>query len=149
MDKSSKPLGMIVGGMMGKMLRVLKKRTGEQTEAKLTLEQFGLLYAISKEQNEVFQKEMAEIMGKDTSAILRMIDTLEKKELVRRVVDQNDRRKNRIMVSKKGERAIDEWLKIEFGLIDELFDGLEESELHVFYKVTAHIRSRAEELLSV
>lgn len=139
---------MIIGKMMNVMFRVLKKRTNEQTDAKLTLEQFGLLYAISQEENEVIQTEMAEIMGKDKSAILRMIDSLEKKELARRVVDQNDRRKNRIMVSKKGERAIEQWLKVEFNLIDELVAGVDETDMQTFYKVINHIKSNAEKLLS-
>jgi MarR family transcriptional regulator, transcriptional regulator for hemolysin len=148
MEKQSSPFGMIVGKMLTQMLRALKKRTSEQTEAKLTIEQFGLLYAISKEKNEVIQTEMAEILGKDKSAILRMIDSLEKKELVRRVVDQNDRRKNHIMVSKKGERAIEQWLKIESILVDELLIGLDESDLKTFHKVSDHIRINADKILT-
>lgn len=137
---------MIVGRMMKAMFRVLKKRADEQTEAALTIEQFGLLYAISKEANEVIQKEMAEIMGKDKSAILRMTDCLEKKELVRRVVDQNDRRKNNLMVSKKGERTIEQWLKIGVELNNELTEGLSESDMETFFKVIHHIKNKAEKL---
>lgn len=143
-----KPLGMIIGKMMSAMFRVLKKRTCEQTEAKLTIEQFGLLYFIKKEENEVIQKDMAEIMFKDKSSILRMVDTLENKELVRRVVDINDRRKNRLMVTKKGERAIEEWLKIELELNGELLQGISQADLETFYKVTSHIQCNAEKLNS-
>ncbi len=139
-------MGMAIGIMMHAMFRVLKKRTGEQTEEKLTIEQFGLLVAISCEKKEVIQKDMAEIMGKDNSTILRMIDTLEKKELVRRVADLKDRRKNYIMVSKKGERTIEQYQQIETVLSNELQEGLSPDEIETFYRVLGHMRRKAEQL---
>lgn len=146
MKDQEKPLGMIVGKMMSEMFRVLRKRTNEQTEAKLTIDQFGLLYFINKEENEVIQKDIADIMCKDQSAILRMIDILEEKELVRRVIDKNDRRKNRLMVTKKGERTIEQWLQIERELNKELLEGLVQSDLECFLKVINHIQERSKSL---
>ena len=146
MEKQVKPFGMIVNKMILEFFQALKKRTGEQTEDRLTIDQFGLLYAISLEEDEVIQKDMAETMGKDKSAILRMIDTLEEKELVRRVVGRADRRKNNIVVTKKGERIIGQYLKIEFELTEELQQGLSKSELDTFYKVIEHIRNKAKQL---
>lgn len=124
MEKQNLPLGMIVGKMMNEMFRVIKKRISEQVEMKITIEQIGLLHAISQKEEEVIQKDMADIMGKDKSAILRLIDSLEEKELVRRVVDTNDRRKNYLMVTKKGEREIKQDMKIVVELMEELQQGL-------------------------
>ena len=146
MEKQNIPLGMIVGRMMHMMFHVLKKRTSEQADVKLTIEQFGLLHAISMKEDDVIQKDMAEIMGKDKSAILRLIDTLEKNELVRRVVDVNDRRKNYLMVTKRGERVIKQYLEIELTLTYELQLGLTDAELSTFYKVVNHIKCNAEKL---
>jgi MarR family transcriptional regulator, transcriptional regulator for hemolysin len=137
---------MVMIKMIHEVFRALKKRISEQTEAKLTGEQFGLLYAISRKAEEVTQKDMAELMCKDQSAILRMIDLLEAKELLRRVVDKTDRRKNQIMVTKKGERAIELYLEIEFQLTEELQQGLSQAELDMFYKVIHHIQTRAKQL---
>lgn len=146
MEKQNLPLGMIVGKMMNEMFRVIKKRISEQVEMKITIEQIGLLHAISQKEEEVIQKDMADIMGKDKSAILRLIDSLEEKELVRRVVDTNDRRKNYLMVTKKGEREIKQDMKIVVELMEELQQGLSRSDLDTFYKVVNHIKSKAEEL---
>ena len=90
------------GKLMREIFRVFKKRINMQNEEeiRITAEQFHLLNAINSKKEEVIQKDMAEIMGKDKSAILRLIDSLEEKELVRRVVDKNDRRKNYLMVTK-------------------------------------------------
>lgn len=146
MENQELPLGMIVGRMMHGMFRVLKKRTGELAETKLTIEQFGLLHAINMKNEDVIQQDMANIMGKDKSAIYRVIDTLEEKELVRRVVDKNDRRKNFLMVTKKGEAVIEQYLEIEYNLIKELEQGLSKSDIDTFYHVVNHIRNKSEKL---
>ena len=146
MKKQELPLGMIIVRMMNEMFRVLKKRTGERAEIKLTIEQFGLLHAINMKNEDVIQQDMADIMGKDKSAIYRVIDSLEEKELVRRVVDKNDRRKNFLMVTKKGEAVIEQYLEIEYKLIEELEEGLCKTDIDTFYNVVNHIRNKAEKL---
>jgi MarR family transcriptional regulator for hemolysin len=141
-----KPIGMLIGKMMKEVFRVMKKRASEQSEAKLTIDQFHFLRAISLEDEEVIQKDMAEIMGKDKSAILRTVDCLEKKELIRRVVDLNDRRKNRIMVSKKGERAVEQFKQVELELTNELMEGIDEADIEAFNRVISQIQNKAKSL---
>lgn len=144
MDHSQLPFGMIVGRTMHEVFRVLRKKSSEEMEIKLSIEQFGLLHAINMKEEDVIQKDMAEMMGKDKSSILRIIDALEEKELVRRAPDKNDRRKNYILVTRKGERVIEEYIRIERQLVQELQEGLTAEELQTFQKVLNHIRFRAE-----
>lgn len=134
--------------LMRETFRVYKKRIAEQEyeEIKITNEQFGLLHAISIKEEDVIQKDMAELMGKDKSAILRLIDSLEEKELVRRVTDKNDRRKNYLMVTKTGERVIKQYMKIVREMMEELQQGLTESDLETFRKVVNQIKNNAEKL---
>jgi len=146
MEERNLPLGMEVGKMLREMFRVLKKRTFEQAQIKLTIEEFGLLHAISRKEDDVIQKDMAYILGKDKSAILRLIDSLEKKDMVRRVVDVNDRRKNYLMVTKNGEKALKEYVEISAKLMTELQEDLTESEMNTFYKVVNKIRSNSEKI---
>jgi MarR family transcriptional regulator for hemolysin len=87
---------------------------------------------------------MADMMGKDKSTILRLIDSLEAKELVRRVIVTKDRRKNYLMVTKKGEGVIKQYMEIYSKFINEIQQGLTESELKIFYKVVNHFKSKAE-----
>ena len=146
METAKMPLGMVVIKMLKPMFCVLEMRAAKQTDMKLTMPQFVLLFTINEEKEEVILKDMAEKLGKDKSAILRMIDLLEKKELVRRVVDQNDRRKNQLMVTKKGERLILEFRKIESELNGELLEGLSDADMETFYKVANHIQIKSEQL---
>lgn len=146
MKTTNIPLGTAVIGMLKSIFRVLENRAAEQINIRLTMVQFGLLFAISEEKEEVILKDMAEKMGKDKSSILRMIDLLEKKELVRRVVDQNDRRKNQLLITKKGERYITEFLEIELKLNREIQEGLSDADIQTFYKVVNHLKTKSEQL---
>ncbi len=146
MEQDNLPLGMVVGQMMHEMLRVLKKRDIEQAEVILSVEQHAVLHILSKRESDVILKDMADAMGKDKSAILRIIDVLEKKELVRRAVDPKDRRKKYLMVTKKGEQVIGLFLEIEAELRTELKEGLTKEEMRTFYKVVSHIKAKAKKL---
>ncbi len=146
MEQDNLPLGMVIGQMMREMLRVLKNRDIEQAEISLTIEQHAVLHILNEREAGVILKEMACMMGKDKSVILRIIDVLEEKELVRRAVDTKDRRKKYLMVTKKGEQVIKDFLKIDTELREELKEGLSKEDMKTFYKVVTHIKYKAEQL---
>jgi len=148
METSNAPLGMVVVGMLKAMFRVLEIRANEQTGIKLTMGQFGLLFAIYEEKDEVILRDIAEKMGKDKSSILRMIDILQNKDLVCRVVDQNDRRKNKLLVTAKAEQLIADYRKIELKLNDELQEGLSIDDMKTFYKVVDHLKIESDKLFT-
>lgn len=137
-----------LGKMMREVIRVFKKRFDEnlQEDIKISSEQLGLLHAISMKEEDVIQKDMAEMMGKDKSVILRLIDSLEEKGLVRRVADLKDRRKNYLMVTKLGNRVILQYTRVFFELMKELQVGLTQEEIDNFYKVTKHIKDAASKM---
>jgi len=140
------PLGMFVVDMLKPVFRVIESRAYEQTGMNLTVPQFALLHTISRGSDEVILKDVAEKMRKDKSAIVRMVDQLEKKELVRRVVDQNDRRKNLLFITKKGERIVADLLEIELQLNQELQAGLSPEDLQAFYRTVSHLKHKAEQI---
>ena len=139
---------MELGKMMREIIRVLKKRFNESNdeEIKISTEQLKLLQAICLKEEDVIQKDMAEMMGKDKSAILRLIDSLEEQELIRRVVDNKDRRKNYLMVTKIGYRVIKQYTVIINELIHEVQQGLNKSDLDASRKVLNHIKIKVGEL---
>jgi len=146
MEERYLPLGIEAGKMVREMFRVFKKRIIEQAEVKISIEEFGLLHTIHKKEVDVIQSELAYILGKDKSFILRLTDSLEEKGLVRRVVDTTDRRKNYLMVTKKGEKVIKKYVEIGFELMKELQQGLTESDINTFYKVVNQISSNSGKL---
>jgi len=140
------PLGMVVGRLMHELFRVLRKRSAETSEVKLTGEQFGLLHVINLKEGTCVQQDFANMMGKDKSAILRLIDSLEEKKLVIRVVDSTDRRKNCLHVTDLGKEVIQQYIEMEAIVSQELRVGISDSDMETFYRVIATIRKNAEQL---
>jgi len=86
--------------------------------AELTFEQMGVLYHLSTQGNkETIQQDIAEMMNKTKSAVLRSIDILEEKNYLTRLRKDNDRRMNIIQLTCKGEQILlkmqDVFLSIE------------------------------------
>ncbi len=146
MEACKQSIGFEIGKMMRAVFREFKKCVTEHSDKKLTLEQFGLLYSIRQEPNEVIQTEMAEMLGKDKSSILRMIDSLEAKGMLRRVVDINDRRKNQIMVTKLGEQTLSRILESEQQLNRKLTEDIPKPDMEMFFSVADRIRAKAEQM---
>lgn len=140
------PFGIIVGKMMHDVFRVLKTRTEAGLSEKLSIHQLGLLFAICKNEDDVIQQDMAIKMGKDKSAILRLIDALEEKQLVSRVPDLEDRRKNKLVLTKQGNEVIKEFLIIDREVFGDLSNDLTEDELKTFFKVIEKIKENAQKL---
>lgn len=91
----------------GKMLiKAINGIFSEYTD-EVTFEQMGILYYISRnEKKEMIQQDIAEMMDKTKSAILRSIDILEEKGLVKRVPVAGDRRKNIVAITQKGNEIV-------------------------------------------
>ncbi len=146
MKKEELPLGAILARTKRELFRVLRKRAELSSEIILTHEQFALLFAIYSHEDELVQQDLAVIFGKNKSSILRLIDSLEEKSLIKRAVDKDDRRKNKLMVTRDGEKVIAHYLSLESQLVGELQDGLKDSEIKCFYKVIETMHSHAAEL---
>jgi DNA-binding MarR family transcriptional regulator len=79
------------------------RRLSEKSLKKLgiTFPQFGALLNLSAQDN-ITQKELAERMDTDTTTIMVICDSLEKKGLLERRKDPTDRRVNRLIITPKG-----------------------------------------------
>ncbi|MGV8091491.1 MAG: MarR family winged helix-turn-helix transcriptional regulator [Mangrovibacterium sp.] len=145
--KQELPLGMIlIDRMNHEIFRVLRKQIGVKAEIKLTVEEFALIYILSRRQDKVIQKNLAEAMGKDKSTILRLVNSLENKKLIGRMECPDDRRKSYLILTKRGEKVLDQYLEIETGLIEKLKYGLSNSEEDILYKMICRIKTNAETL---
>lgn len=80
-------------------------RSLQQLGLDVTLHQVGMIHFI-RCNGESNQQELAEVMDKDKSAVLRSIDVLERKGYVKRAADAQDRRKNIITITPKAEEIL-------------------------------------------
>jgi len=124
--------------------RTLKKFAGANVV--IPAESLGILMTVHYSDTEAIQQDIADIVKKDKSAVLRQIDNLEKKNLVQRIVAPNDRRRNIIHITDEGLNLINEVNNKLDEMLTLLSDGLEVSDLEIFYKVLNHIRTKAKTL---
>ena len=75
------------------------------------------------------QKECGAISTKDKTAVTRIINSLEGKNLVVRVSDQIDKRVKRIILTRKGEKLFDDILPIIEKTRFQMNNDISESEL--------------------
>ena len=67
----------------------------------LTIEQWSVLYHLWKQEG-MSQQELCNATFRDKPSITRLVDNLEKLDLVKRVASENDRRINLIYLTKAG-----------------------------------------------
>ena len=109
----------------------------------ITFEQMAVLYFISRSAGkDVIQQDIAELMDKNKSAILRSIDILEEKGYVKRVQVRGDRRKNVLEITENGTAVIYKMHEIFLKQDKVLTDGIEETSLETCMNVLTEVLRR-------
>ena len=85
------------------------------------------------------QKELGEICFRDKPSITRIIDSLEKKSLVVRVLDQIDHRIKRVVLTKAGKQLFYDVLPIMEKTREEVRGNIPEEEIQIFKNVLSKI----------
>ncbi len=134
-------LGTTIGKLRNKLHRLMKQRYAAEANIKLTVEEFILLTMIRAKTDQILQN-IAIATGKNKSVVMRMIDSLEKKGLVKRTVNPEDRRENLLSTTDMGEQVVAEYHKIEKKLSCELLKGIPDEKVEVFFEVVEEISRR-------
>jgi MarR family transcriptional repressor of mepA len=109
----------------------------------ITFEQMGVLYFISRSLNkEMIQQDIAEVMDKTKSAILRSVDILEEKGFVKRLPVAGDRRKNIIELTETGKAIIEKVHNIFLEEDEVLKQGIDQKDLDTCMCVLAKIQKK-------
>src|SRR5579862_3724000 len=91
-----------------------------QASLNLTIEQWSVLYHLWK-QDGMSQQELCHATFRDKPSITRLVDNLERLQLVKRVASENDRRINIIHLTKQAQRLQEQTMNLaEETLIDAL-----------------------------
>ena len=77
----------------------------------ITFGQWKIIIILANNNDGLTQKEIAEKLGLEGPTIIPIIDKLEKDGFVIRIADKNDRRNNRIFLTKKTNDSIDSMIK--------------------------------------
>ena len=109
----------------------------------ITPEQFLVLDILWKEQS-LSQQNIADIIQKDKNSVTKIIDSLEKKNLVRRVVDKNDRRINKIELTNDGSALEKVTTEVAINFMNDAIKDIDKQELDIFVNVMRKLKNNLE-----
>lgn len=117
-----------IGALVYKARKLLKNKLQNQLkECGISSEQLSILKLIYAKEG-CNQKELAEGSMKDRAVVTRILDILEKKDLVRRENSPNDGREFLLFITGKGKNVFDEAVKVvnqQTLEIDSIFSEME------------------------
>jgi DNA-binding MarR family transcriptional regulator len=89
----------------------------------LTIEQWSVLYQLWKEDGKS-QQELCNATFRDKPSITRLIDNLEKLNLVNRVSDEKDRRINKVYLTRQALKLQEDTMQLAEETLNEALEGV-------------------------
>lgn len=101
---------------------------------KITIEQWSVLYHLWKEDGKS-QQELCNATFRDKPSITRLVDNLEKLQLVKRVPSDNDRRINLIYLTRQAQKLQEETMELAEATLNEALEGVPEDRIDICKEV--------------
>jgi len=96
----------------------------------LTIEQWSVLYHLWKEDGKS-QQELCNATFRDKPSITRLVDNLEKLQLVKRVASESDRRINRIYLTRMAQKLQEQTMGLAEETLNEALGGVPADKVDV------------------
>ena len=100
----------------------------------LTIEQWSVLYHLWKEDGKS-QQELCHATFRDKPSITRLVDNLEKLNLVKRVGDEKDRRINKVYLTKTAQRLQEQSMLLAEETLNEALEGVPAEQVNLCKEV--------------
>jgi len=100
----------------------------------ITIEQWSVLYHLWKEDGQS-QQQLCNATFRDKPSITRLVDNLEKLNLVKRVASDSDRRINLIYLTKQAQKLQDETMQIADETLSEALQSVPPERIDVCKEV--------------
>lgn len=100
----------------------------------LTIEQWSVLYHLWKEDGKS-QQELCMATFRDKPSITRLVDNLEKLGLVKRVPAENDRRINKVFLTKQALKLQEETMGLAEETLNEALKGVPSEQIDLCKEV--------------
>jgi DNA-binding MarR family transcriptional regulator len=96
----------------------------------ITIEQWSVLYHLWK-QDGMSQQELCNATFRDKPSITRLVDNLEKLQLVKRAASEDDRRINRICLTKTGVKLQEQSMMLAEQTLNEALEGVSAEQIDI------------------
>lgn len=100
----------------------------KQANLDITIEQWSVLYHLWK-QDGLSQQQLCEATSRDKPGITRLVDNLEKLQLVKRVACKNDRRSNLIYLTQAAQDLQEPTRELANQTLNESLEGVSQEQI--------------------
>ena len=129
--------GELYSFITGKASTAIARRLQKKFNASglnLTIEQWSVLYHLWK-QDGISQQELCNATFRDKPSITRLVDNLEKLNLVKRVASQHDRRINLVFLTKQAQKMHEETMELAEETLNEALKTVPADKIEVCKEV--------------
>lgn len=136
-------IGLQTNRMQKKLLRYLNRSLESYN---ITLEQWVVLSTLAEQEN-INQKTLSVKSGKDPASLLRILDILERKSLIKRGLDKLDRRAFLLQITPQGKNLSEKVAPFIEEKFKGITSGIANSEILVFQQALKKMDDNLETLL--
>ena len=111
----------------------------------LTKEEWSILKRLNVKDGQSMN-DMAFITHRDKVSMMRVVNSMVKKNFIYRRPDENDKRMNRIFLTAYGKSVIEKVFPIMYDLIPEVQESLTEDERAVLIAALQKVKARMEDI---
>jgi DNA-binding MarR family transcriptional regulator len=120
----------VINGMASTAVARRLQKNFRQAGLDITIEQWSILYHLWKEDG-LSQQELCNRTFRDKPSITRLIDNLEKQQMVQRVASKEDRRINRVYLTEEAKQLQDTTIQLANQTMDEALTGVNREDIEV------------------
>ena len=131
--KKSELYSFITGKASTAIARRLQKNF-KQAWVEITIEQWSVLYHLWKEDG-MSQQQLCEATFRDKPSITRLVDNLEKLQLVKRVASKHDRRINMIYLTPEASQLQEQSMELANQTLNEALEGVTNGQVEIAKEV--------------
>lgn len=107
----------------------------KELDCPLTFQQWKIMTALNYQEG-ISQNQLAEIVEKEHTTVSKIVNTLIKKNMLRRTTDVNDKRTNNVFLTEEGREVLEKLATDQVQtFLDSLMDDIPEAEVEIFTSV--------------
>lgn len=132
MDNYNRIIDSSIGYLVGRLSRAIIRRLSKKFQdagIDVSYEQWSILVHLYRRDGQT-QQDLARTAVKDKAAVTRLLNGLEKKNLVVRIPDQNDKRSNLVYLTNKAKELKPRLVGFVEEMLDEAAQGIDPDEMH-------------------
>lgn len=116
-----------------------RKKYIDKVPSNISQGESGVLLYLLNSNNNVSQSDLSEKLDVSIARIVAIINTLQKKELIEKKIDANDKRKTIISITEAGKEIITQRKKQAIQFIENVIKELDEKEIEQYIAINKKI----------